>query len=71
LTDQLTLSVYADDILNNEFFNSYETPLLFSSKQDTRKFGFSLNYKIQRKNKLAKEGPSLLNNEKKKRKAVF
>jgi hypothetical protein len=32
--------------------------LIISSKQDTRKFGFSLNYKIP-KNKLAKEGPSL------------
>jgi hypothetical protein len=30
-------------------FNAFETPLLISSKQDTRKFGFSLNYKIQRK----------------------
>jgi hypothetical protein len=67
LKDQLTLSVYADDILNTNrnAFNSYETPLLLSSKQDTRKFGFSLNYKIPTKNKLAKEGPSLLNNEKK------
>ena len=67
LKDQLTLSIYADDILNiNEnAFNSYQTPLLISNKTDTRKFGFSLNYKIPTKNKLAKETPSLLNNEKK------
>lgn len=67
LKDQLTLSVYADDILNTNrnAFNSYQTPLLLSSKQDTRKFGFSLNYKIPTKNKLAKESPNLLNNEKK------
>lgn len=67
LTDQLTLSIYADDILNSNenAFNSYQTPLLISSKQDTRKFGFSLNYKIPTKNKLAKESPNLLNNEKK------
>ena len=67
LKDQLTLSIYADDILNiNEnAFNSYQTPLLISNKTDTRKFGFSLNYKIPTKNKLAKETPILLNNEKK------
>ncbi|WP_339657099.1 TonB-dependent receptor [Flavobacterium frigidarium] len=67
LKDQLTLSIYADDILNiNEnAFNSYQTPLLISNKTDTQKFGFSLNYKIPTKNKLAKETPSLLNNEKK------
>ena len=67
LKDQLTLSIYADDILNTNKngFNSFETPLLISSKQDTRKFGFSLNYKIPTKNKLAKENSNLLNEEKK------
>jgi hypothetical protein len=67
LKDQLTLSVFADDILNKNRngFNSFETPIQISSKQDTRRFGFSLNYKIPTKNKLAKENPSLLNNEKK------
>jgi hypothetical protein len=67
LKDQLTLSIYADDILNTNrnAFNSFETPLLISSKLDTRKFGFSLNYKIPTKNKLAKENPNLLNKEKK------
>ena len=67
LKDQLTLSIYADDVLNTNrnAFNSFETPLLISSKQDTRKFGFSLNYKIPTKNKLAKENPNLLNKEKK------
>ena len=67
LKDQLTLSIYADDVLNTNKngFNSFGTPLLISSKQDTRKFGFSLNYKIPTKNKLAKENPNLLNNEKK------
>jgi hypothetical protein len=64
--DQLTLSIYADDILNSNknVFNSYQTPLLISSKMDTRKYGFSLNYKIPTKNKLAKENPNLLNKEK-------
>ncbi|MEZ7497223.1 TonB-dependent receptor [Flavobacterium sp. Arc3] len=67
LKDQLTLSIYADDILNSNenAFNSYETPLLISNKMDTRKFGFSLNYKIPTKNKLAKENPNLLNKDKK------
>jgi hypothetical protein len=66
LKDQLTLSIYADDILNSNknAFNSYQTPLLISSKMDTRKYGFSLNYKILTKNKLAKENPNLLNKEK-------
>ena len=67
MKDQLTLSIYADDILNSNenAFNSYETPLLISNKMDTRKFGFSLNYKIPTKNKLAKENPNLLNKDKK------
>jgi hypothetical protein len=67
LKDQLTLSIYADDVLNtNEnAFNSYQTTLLISNKMDTRKFGFSLNYKIPTKNKMAKESPNLLNKDKK------
>ena len=67
LKDQLTLSVYADDILNTNrnAFNAVATPLFISNKQDTRKFGFSVNYKIPTKNKLAKENPNLLNKEKK------
>ena len=39
--------------------------MLIRSKQDTRKFGFSLKNKILSKNKLAKENPNLLNKEKK------
>jgi hypothetical protein len=67
LKDQLTLSIYVDDVLNSNenAFNSYLTPLLISTKMDTRKFGFSLNYKIPTKNKLAKENPNLLNKDKK------
>ena len=73
LKDQLTLSVFADDVLNTNrnAFNAFETPLLISSKQDTRKFGFSLNYKIPTKNKLAKETPNLLNKEKKEEEAII
>ena len=38
---------------------------LSNNKLDTRRFGFSINYKIPTKNKLAKETPILLNNDKK------
>ena len=41
------------------------TNLLLTNKVDTRRFGFTLNYKIPTKNKLAKEIPNILNKEKK------
>lgn len=65
--DQLSVSISADDIFNsNRFvFSSVGTPLLLANKNDTRRFGFSVNYKIPTKNKLAKEDPNLLNKEKK------
>ncbi|WP_426092220.1 TonB-dependent receptor domain-containing protein [Flavobacterium sp. DSR3-2] len=65
--DQLSVSISADDILNsNRFvFSSVGTPLLLANKNDTRRFGFSINYKIPTKNKLAKEDLNLLNKEKK------
>lgn len=65
--DQLSVSINADDIFNsNRFvFSSVGTPLLLANKNDTRRFGFSINYKIPTKNKLAKEDPNLLNKEKK------
>ena len=64
---QVSVSVSADDILNSNrtVVSSYNTPLLISIKNDSRRFGFSINYKIPTKNKLAKEDPSLLNKEKK------
>lgn len=67
LKDQLSISINADDIFNsNRFvFNSYNTSLLLSNKMDSRRFGFSINYKIPTKNKLAKETPILLNKDKK------
>lgn len=67
LKDQLSVSINIDDIFNTNRsdFNSYNTPLLLASKTDTRRFGFSLNYKIPTKNKLANEVPILLNNDKK------
>ena len=35
------------------------------NKMDSRNFGISVNYKIPTKNKLAKEAPNMLNQEKK------
>ncbi|MES2811317.1 MAG: outer membrane beta-barrel protein [Bacteroidota bacterium] len=67
LKDQLTLSVNFDDVLNSNrsFLNSYNTSLFIKNKFDTRRFGFTINYKIPTKNKLAKEDPNMLNKEKK------
>ena len=67
LKDQLSISINADDIFNsNRFvFNSYNTSLLLSNKMDSRRFGFSINYKIPTKNRLARETPILLNKDKK------
>jgi hypothetical protein len=73
LNDQLTLSVYADDVFNSNRnqFNSYNTPIMISNKNDTRKFGFSVNYKLPTKNKLAKETPNLLNKDKKEENGIM
>jgi hypothetical protein len=67
LKDQLSVSLNFDDILNTnrQGFTAVGTPILIESKYDTRRFGFTLNYKIPTKNKLAKEDPNLLNKEKK------
>ena len=42
LQDQLTISIFADDVLNanRNAFNAYQTPLLISNKMDTRKIWF-------------------------------
>lgn len=67
LNDQLSVSINIDDALNTNTsqFYSYNTPLLLSNKTDTRRFGFSINYKIPTKNKLAKEVPLNSENDKK------
>lgn len=66
LNDRLTISIYGDDIfnMNRSLFKPVNAPLLAYNKNDTRKFGFTLNYKLPTKNKLAKEDPSLLNDKK-------
>lgn len=67
LNDNLTISIFGNDIFNmNRTLMSPVTASLQSyNKTDTRKFGFTLNYKIPTKNKLVKEENNMLNNEKK------
>lgn len=66
LSDNLSISIFANDILNTskQGLDAIGTNLLYDSKYDTRRFGFSLNYKIPTKNKLAKEQDNILNEEK-------
>jgi hypothetical protein len=67
MKDQLSVSLNFDDVLNanKQGFTSVGTPVLLENKYDTRRFGFTLNYKIPTKNKLAKEDSNLLNKDKK------
>ena len=67
LNNQLSLAVNLDDILdlNKQGFKTVGAPIELENKYDTRRFGFTINYKIPTKNKLAKEDPNLLNKEKK------
>ncbi|MFK7004352.1 TonB-dependent receptor [Flavobacterium covae] len=67
LSNHLTVSVNVDDIfnLNKSSFNALNTALYMSNKNDTRRIGLTLNYKIPTKNKIAKEDPNMLNKEKK------
>lgn len=69
MNERLQVSLYADDI-----FNTQETALhsissvpnvYLSSKNDSRRFGISLNYKIPTKNKNAKVEQNLLDKDKK------
>ena len=67
MSDNLSVSFYINDILNNyrQKLGAIGTDLVFESKYDSRRVGFSLNYKIPTKNKLAKEQENILNDEKK------
>ncbi|TXF76148.1 outer membrane beta-barrel protein [Chryseobacterium sp.] len=69
MKDKLTVSLYADDILNSQkmaVHSVVQQPFVYlSSKNDSRRFGISINYKIPTKNNLAKEDPNLLNKDKK------
>ena len=69
MNERLNVSLFADDILNTQktaLHSISSVPNVYlSSKNDTRKFGISLNYKIPTKNKNAKVDSNLLNLEKK------
>jgi outer membrane receptor protein involved in Fe transport len=67
---RLTVSVFANDIFNSQLMQAYSNPpegerALLRTKFDSRNFGVSINYKIPTKNKLAKEDPNILNQNKK------
>lgn len=67
ISDNLSISIYANDILNTskQGLDAIGTNLQYDSKYDTRRVGFSLNYKIPTKNKLAKDQENILYEEKK------
>lgn len=67
LNNQLTVTIFGDDIfnMNRSYFSPINQPLLSYSKNDTRKFGFTINYKLPTKNKAAKVDQSILKEEKK------
>ncbi len=65
MNDKLTVSVYGNDLFNSQVTQLRSKPLVGNSvflynKTDTRNFGFSVNYKIPTKNKLAKEDSDIL-----------
>ncbi|CAH0125091.1 outer membrane beta-barrel family protein [Chryseobacterium sp. Bi04] len=70
LDKRLTVSIFANDIFNSQVMQAYSSPpegerVMIRSKYDSRNFGFSINYKIPTRNKLAKEDPNILNQTKK------
>ena len=69
MDDKLSVSIFADDIFNTQEIGLHSVAsvpnVYLSSKNDTRKFGISLNYKIPTKNKNAKIDQNLLDKDKK------
>jgi hypothetical protein len=67
LANNLSASIYVNDIFNTnkQSLDAIGTDLTYNSKNDSRRVGISLNYKIPTKNKLAKEEGNILNNTKK------
>jgi len=65
MDDRLSVSLFANDIFNSSITSVRSIAAIpnvnISNKNDSRSFGFSVNYKIPTKNKLAKEDPNLLN----------
>ena len=68
LKDRLSVSVFANDIFNQNKtkLQSFFGNVNIANNYDSRNFGFTLNYKIPTRNKLAKEDTTLINNQEKK-----
>ena len=73
LDNNLSVSLYCNDVFNTseQGFNALGTNLVYESKNDSRRVGITLNYKIPTKNKLAKEESNILNNDKKEEQPVI
>ncbi|HEU4496741.1 MAG TPA: outer membrane beta-barrel protein, partial [Flavobacterium sp.] len=73
LKDQLSAALNFDDILNTnrQGFTAAGYPVRLENKFDTRRFGFTLSYKIPSRNKLAEEAPNLLGKDKKEENGVL
>ena len=66
LSNNLSISVYANDIFNTNIqqLDAVGTNITYQNKYDSRRIGFSLNYKFPSKNKIAKEENILIENQK-------
>lgn len=71
LSNNLSISLYFNDIFNTnkQNFTALGTHFIYLNKYDSRRFGFSLNYKLPSKNKAAKE-ENILSNDKKEEKPL-
>ena len=69
MKDRLTLSVFANDIFKtnrNAIVSLYNNSNIYLGNNfDAQNYGISINYKLPTKNKLAKEAPNLLKQDKK------
>lgn len=67
--ERMTLTLFVNDLFDTRETNLRTTNSLpnvyIRNKNDSRTFGLSFTYKIPTKNKLAKEAPNMLNQEKK------
>lgn len=66
LSNNLSISVYANDIFNTNVqrLDAIGTNIVYQNKYDSRRFGFSINYKFPSKNKAVKEENILIENKK-------
>ena len=62
----MSISIYANDIFNTNIqrLDALETNIKYQNKYDSRRIGFSLNYKFPSKNKVVKEENILINDKK-------